>query len=807
MNYTLKQISKIVGGCLVGNGDLRVNGIVTDSRGAGLGIGKMFVALKGDNHDGHKYIADLQQVGVSAFLVDHYDDTIVGDHECVGFVVVENTLKALHILAEYHRKSFKSKVIAVTGSNGKTIVKEWLAQLCPDSYKLFRSPRSYNSQVGVPLSLLMADGDEDFVVIEAGISKPGEMAILERMIKPDVGVITNIGDAHSENFQSSDQKLSEKLKLFKECKTIIFNEDNDILSVAVNSTFSNRNILRISVKKSIIRTNDLSEIKVDLSDLPFADEASKENALVAIATLFSVGVSAQNYSANLKKLQPVAMRLELKEGIGNCKIINDTYNSDINSLRLALGYMNSVAAGQASILILSDIFQSGYAERELYSKVAKMLCEAGVKQLIGIGEGLIRNADLFECEKEFFVSTSAFIATFDRHKFHDKTILIKGSRVYQFEKISRVLEKKIHTTVLEVNLDAMSHNLNYLRSLLKHNTKVMAMVKGFSYGMGGYEVSAMLENQRVDYLAVAYADEGITLREAGIKIPIVVLNADSQSFAQMITYRLEPEIYSLKSLDQFIAEVDRFGEDGYPIHIKLDTGMHRFGFEQQDIDLMLDKIKGTNRVSVTSVFSHLSVAESADNNDVTFRQIANFDMLSQGILDAFPDKKILRHIANSAAIERFQLANFDMVRLGIGLYGISAVEDANLLNVSVLKSHIVQLREVDAGEYVGYGRKGLVAKKSIIATVAIGYADGLDRRLSCGRWKINVGGVLAPIVGNVCMDTCMIDVTGLDAKEGDEVEVFGELNTVSNMATVLDTISYEVMTGISARVKRVFLKE
>ena len=793
MDYSLKNIAALTGSVFSGT-EQRVRRVVTDSRGTFNAVDTLFVAIRGGNHNGHAYIGELYQRGVRAFLVDAQVDE--QSFPEAGFVRAVNSLEALQKWAAYHRSQFGGRVVAITGSNGKTVTKEWIAQLCPPGMKLFRSPKSYNSQVGVPLSLLMIEGDEDLAVIEAGISQPGEMRRLEEMIRPQIGIFTNLGDAHQENFQTLEQKLDEKLTLFDRAETILYLTQNEQVVRAIEQRFADRRLVGVDVRDE------------PLTALPYPDEASRENAAEAVALYRTLGYEDQDILPRLAALQPVAMRLELKEGIGGCKLINDSYNSDINSLALALDYLESLSGGQEKWLILSDIRQSGLAPETLYAKVADMLKTKGVDRLIGIGEEISRQVHRFDLPTSFYPSTDEFLRHCDRSRFVRKSILIKGCRDFHFEKISHALEHQIHTTVLEVNLDHMIHNLNYFRGKLRPGTRMMVMVKASAYGNGTYEVASMLQHQGVNFLAVAFADEGVVLREAGITMPIVVLNADADSFEPMIEQRLEPEIYSFTSLKAFADAVARQGETHYPIHLKLDTGMHRLGFEEKEIPALIEALKAQPALYIRTIFSHLATSDEPSQDAFTRGQIARYKRMSDRLLAAFPHQGIIRHLDNSAGIERFPEAQFDMVRLGVGLYGISFVHQEHLLPVATLKTRIVQIKELEPGETVGYGRHGVIERPSRTATIPIGYADGLNRHLGCGAWRMVVRGQKVPIIGNVCMDTCMLDVTDVEGvQEGDTVIIFGEGASVIDMAGVLGTIPYEVMTSVSTRVKRVYIKE
>lgn len=792
MNYTLRQIADIVGGSFAGT-DAPATSVITDSRNVAGDTDALFVAISGRNHDGHAYVWDLYSRGFKLFMVEQGSVIGVDTMPDAGFVVVPDSVSALQRLAAYHRDHFAGKVVAITGSNGKTIVKEWIAQLWDSSAgRLFRSPKSYNSQIGVPLSILMLRGDEQIAVIEAGISEPGEMAHLERIIRPDIGIITNIGDSHAENFTDIDQKLNEKLKLFVHTDTIIYNTDDPRISHRLTELYPDRHLI------------GWHSIDSERLNIPFTDSASRQNALAAMALYTFLGY---DISAKLPNIQPVAMRLELKEGLYDSRIINDSYNSDIGSLAIALDYMNSVSGTTRRIVVLSDILQSGLIGSELYQRVADMLVASSVDLLIGIGDDIARYSGLFGCSTIFFRTTADMLRSLSLSKFAHATVLIKGCRSFGFERVSGALERQTHTTVLEVNLDALTHNLNHFRGLLQSNVKMMVMVKASSYGSGAADVASLLAHERVDYLAVAFADEGIALREAGITLPIVVLNSDPGSFGAMILHHLEPEIYSFSSLRTFADEVSRMGETAYPAHIKLDTGMHRLGFTPAEVDRLIAEIGRHQNISVVSVFTHFAASDEPQHDHFTQMQLDTFDKASRRIVEALPDHKILRHICNSAAIERFPEAHYDMVRLGIGIYGLSSTDQDKLQTVSVLRSSVVQVKEIPAGDTIGYGRHGHADTPLRTATIPIGYADGLNRRLGRGHASFMVGDVLCPTIGNICMDTCMLDVTGTDVKEGDSVVIFGENPSIITLAEQLGTIPYEILTSVSTRVKRIYTKE
>lgn len=785
MNYLLSEISAICGGEFEGI-DRNVRSVATDSRSYAAGGGAMFVAMKGVNHDAHEYVLTMYDRGVRAFMVERDCDL---PSDC-GVVKVADSLAALQALAAHCRAHYRGTVVAVGGSNGKTVVKEWIARCVPAGVRLFRSPRSYNSQLGVALSLLMMGGDTDVAVIEAGISQGGEMERLERMIRPDVAVFTSIGDAHQENFESLDRKIAEKLVLARSARTIIYHSAYSELSAAVRTAYADRNLI------------DAAEMAVPT----MPDTASRRDAQVVAAFFDAMGWAAPDFAS----MQPVAMRLEVKQGVNGSLIIDDTYNSDINSLGIALDCLRSTAGGRRTVLILSDILQSGMSDDALYAQVASMVAEASVGTFVGVGERISEYRDKFASGSRFFASTEELLAHIGEIDIADTAVLIKGNRACAFERVSHRLELKCHTTVLEVNLQSMVRNINYFRERMRPDAKFVAMVKASSYGSGDAEVARMLQKQGAAYLAVAFADEGVVLRESGITMPIVVLNADDASFDVMVAHSLEPEIYSERSLAAFVREVESAGGREYPIHIKFDTGMHRLGFSESEIGHLLDLMDGCgDTVRVASVFTHLCVADDPSQDDFTRLQLARFERMSRVVAEHLP-YPVLRHAEASAAIVRFPEAQYDMCRLGIGMYGFGYEHNDSLEMVSTLRTRIVQIHEIESGETVGYGRAQTLARRSLIATIPVGYADGLDRHLGCGGWSMLVHGKPAPTVGRICMDSCMIDVTDIEGvAEGDEAVIFSPQrgNTPEDMARKLETIPYEVLTSVSKRVKRVYINE
>lgn len=825
MKYHILEIARIVGGVLRGNDnpEAPVKYLLIDSRKIVVAETSIFFAIKGERHDGHRFIEELYEKGIRHFVVSAFPQNIERYNQA-SFIMVEDTMEALQKLCAFHRRQFDIPVIGITGSNGKTIVKEWLYQLLREDKNIVRSPKSFNSQVGVPLSVWQMSEGHTTAIFEAGISKPGEMERLGKIIAPTIGIFTNIGQAHDENFENLRQKVKEKLKLFAGANTLIYCKDYLPVHEELSSgkrlkdtelfSWSRKTRANLQIGK-ITRGASESDIQAVYNNdfirirIPFTDEASIENAIHCWALMLRLGYDNAVIATRMLYLNPVAMRLELKEGINNCSIINDSYNSDLGSLAVALDFLNQQKQHPRRTLVLSDILQSGRDEEHLYREVADLVGRKGIHRIIGIGEALTRQADKFHIEKAFYPSTADFLAQFDHSMFRDETVLLKGARAFGFEDISKLLQQKAHETVLEIDLNAIVHNLNYFRSKLRPDTKVMAMVKAFSYGSGSFEIANVLQFHRVDYLAVAYADEGIELRKAGITMPIMVMNPEEQSYDSMIQYHLEPELFSFRVLGLFDEAAKRNKHNkALPVHLKLDTGMHRLGFEEKDLNELIVRVKNNKHLHIRSVFSHLAASDEPEHDGFTRGQIRRFQEMSDTILSHF-SYPILKHILNSAGIVRFPDAQFEMVRLGIGLYGIGAneAEQSQLRNVSTLKTTISQIKTIAANDTIGYSRKGVAAKDMRIATVPIGYADGLSRKLGNGKGHMMVKGLMAPVVGNVCMDMCMIDITGITASEGDEVIVFGEKPSIAETARRVDTIPYEVLTNVSRRVKRIYYQE
>jgi len=819
LKYTVTEIVNILEAKIIGNSEQTIKSVSIDSRSIASGDSILFFALVGQHHDGHRFIADLYNYHrIRAFVVSTPDDYSKKYPEA-SFILVSDTLSALQKFASYHRKQFSYPVVGITGSNGKTIVKEWLSQLLSADYHVVRSPKSYNSQVGVPLSVLHMDESYDIALFEAGISLPNEMEKLKSIVEPDFGIITNIGLAHQENFKDLEQKALEKIKFFANVKRLIYCKDHELIDKLIKSkgkikTFTWGRTKDADIQISKITKNNGTTTTIQLIynknsytfSIPFTDSASVENAMNCFSFLVLNGADPKVILPKMERLTPVAMRLELKEGINNCTLINDSYNSDIGSLSIALDFLLQQKQHTHRLLILSDILQSGQAPNILYAEVARLIAEKKVDKLIGIGKDISQFANLFNVEKEFYIGTNEFLDSFSRRQISNTAILLKGSRTFHFERIAAILERKAHRTVMEVNMNALVHNLNYFRSLLKPDVKVLILVKAFSYGSGSYEIANLLQFHRIDYLGVAFADEGVALREAGITLPIIVLNPSFGTYELMIEYNLEPEIFNFSGLDEFVKVLDRSGVGTYPIHIKIDSGMHRLGFTNDEVDELTVKLKKYYNIKVQSIFSHLAASEDNEQDVFTQYQINTFNSISDRIISSIGYKPI-RHILNSAGIERFTDAQYDMVRLGIGIYGVSSVDQSKLQSVSTLKTHVIQVKHLKGGDTVGYNRKGIITKPSTIATIPIGYADGLDRKLGNGNGQFLLNGKFVSTIGNICMDTCMIDATGIEVVEGDEVIIFGKNPTIFDLAKKIGTIPYEILTSVSRRVKRIYFQE
>ena len=825
MKYTIEKITTLIGARRIGHNDANVGWILTDSRSLCFPEETLFFAIRTQRNDGHNYIPELYRRGVRNFVVEQVPSGAGNELAEANFLKVTSTLAALQRLAERHRDEFDIPVVGITGSNGKTMVKEWLYQLLSPQMVVTRSPKSYNSQIGVPLSVWLLEKNTDIALFEAGISQTGEMQALRDIIQPSIGILTSIGQAHQENFRTMDEKCQEKLLLFHDAKTVIYNSDDEIVSRSMRrSGFGGKKIAwskedpqatlyikEVETKDNITRVAYVfNQTTEGTYHLPFIDEASVECSLACAATALHLGIDPETLDIRMSQLEPVAMRLEVKEGQHGCTLINDSYNSDLSSLDIALDFMSRRPDhnGRKRTLILSDIQQSGQKPDKLYSIVSELAEKRGVDKFIGIGSVIAEHKDRISItEKHFFADVPTFISSETFHALSDEVILLKGARQFGFDHITELLEQKVHETILEVNLNAVVANLNHYRSFMRPETKIICMVKADAYGAGAVEVAKTLQDHRVDYLAVAVADEGVTLRKNGITSNIIIMNPEMTAFKTMFDYDLEPEVYSFRIMDALIKAAEKEGITSFPVHIKLDTGMHRLGFDpEHDIDEVIERLHHQNAIIPRSVFSHFVGSDSNDFDRFSAHQFELFDKASTKLQEAF-DHKILRHICNSAGIEHFPERQLDACRLGLGLYGIDSRDNHILNTVSTLKTTILQLRHVPKEETVGYSRKGILTRDSVIAAIPIGYADGLNRHLGRGHAYCLVGGKKAPYVGNICMDVAMIDVTDIDCKEGDTVEIFGEHLPVTVLSDILDTIPYEVLTGISNRVKKVYFQD
>lgn len=824
MTYSIEKVTTLIGARRYGDNDMNIGFILTDSRSLCFPEETLFFALKSKRNDGHNYIPELYRRGVRNFVVTDVPKGYASGYPNANFLKVVDTLEALQRLAERHRDEFNIPIVGITGSNGKTMVKEWLYQLLSPQYFVTRSPRSYNSQIGVPLSVWLLNEETQVGVFEAGISEPGEMLALRDIIQPTIAVLVNLGAAHQENFPSIEEKCREKLTLFHDAQTIVYPADDPIVNKVVSDSdyqgeqlfWSGKDkkapffVKSIEKKENATIVDYVFEGEENHYMLPFIDDASINNSIVCAIVALKLGVSESDLDKRMQSLEPVAMRLEVKEGQHGCTLINDSYNSDINSLDIALDFMNRRPdhKSRRHTLILSDIFQSGQSAEELYHEVSDLVRKRGVVKFIGIGPQLCAHSDVIQLsEKFFFESIEKFIHSEVFHSLRDEVILLKGARSFGFDRLTELLVKKVHETTLEVNLNAVVKNLNYYRSFMNPETKLVCMIKADAYGAGAVEIAKTLQDHRVDYLAVAVADEGATLRRNGITSNIMVMNPEMTAFKTMFDYDLEPEVYSFRLLNALVKAAEKEGVTGFPVHIKLDTGMHRLGFDpEKDMEELIEKLKHQNAIIPRSVFSHFVGSDDDNFDDFSARQFALFDKGSRQLQASF-DHKILRHIDNSAGIEHFPQRQLDMCRLGLGLYGINPRNNSIINNVSTLKTTILQLRHVPAGDSVGYSRKTILDHDSVIGAIPIGYADGLNRHLGNRHAYCLVNGKKAEYVGNICMDVAMIDVTGIDCHEGDSVEIFGDHLPVTVLSDVLDTIPYEVLTTISNRVKRIYFQD
>ncbi len=820
MKYSIKDIASILG---VGDENLSsgvgvVSHLLTDSRSLTYPEETLFFAIKTKNNDGHRYVAHLHSLGVSNFVVESTEGLPAG----ANYLVVSNVVEALQRLAAYHRSRFNIPVIAVTGSRGKTIVKEWLYQLLSPDYNVVRSPRSYNSQIGVPLSLWDIDKATNLAIIEAGISQPDEMEALQMMIKPTVGIFTTLTDEHGENFDSHAHIAAQKAVLFRECDVVVHSADNDGIAQALQACDAKKMIWSeldesapIYIENRTI-VNRRTEVVYRYNgqqhklDVPFINVNSVGNVMHCVAVMLHLGIPADEVAARVLKLTPVKTRINVVEGVNGCMLISDSYASDYSTLAPALDFMKRRATAQSKLtVVLSDAAHGAYPTEMAYAQIGELLRQKGVTRIIGVGDEISANASAFVCEKAFFANTQQLLNNMSANDFDEETILLKGSAAHDFKPIVEMLEAKQHETVMEVNLDALSNNYNFFRSLLKPSTKTVCMLKASGYGAGSYELAKTLQDSGVDYVAVAVHDEGVELRKAGITTKIMVLNPRVENYKAMFAYNLEPEVYGIEECRHIINEAQKNGITNYPVHIKVDTGMCRLGFVKEQLPELIDLLKSQDSIIVASVFSHLSVADDTTQDEYTRSQFAYFEECCK-MLQECSAQPILKHILNTTGVVRFPEHQYDMVRLGIGLYGIATTDDGSesaLMPVSSLRSVIISIKEWEAGTTVGYGRRGVLTRRSRIATIPVGYADGIDRHFGNGNISMWVNGALCPTVGNICMDLCMIDVTDVECNEGDNVEIFGEHIAVERLAEARGTIPYEILTSISTRVKRIYYRE
>lgn len=827
MNYSISHIANIINAAASVVTDTTIEHLLLDSRKIYSPASSLFFSIKGIRRDGHQFIPELYKRGVRDFVISSEIEVTV--YPEANFLLVDDSLVALQQLAAYHRQQFNIPVIGITGSNGKTIVKEWLYQLLHEDYNIVRSPKSYNSQIGVPLSVWQMNEQHELAIFEAGISQQGEMLHLEKIIQPIIGILSNIGEAHSEGFNDAEHKFREKIALFKNCKTVIgrqidFEGRRDVIDMlgsdlkvltwglGVSNDFDVVSIEKHGQGTSITIASQLGKGNINIS---FTDEASIENAINCFCVLLLLNVEPQTIAQRMNNLHPVNMRLELKKGINHCSIINDSYSADLSSLEITLNFLDQQSAGDKKTAILSDFLQSSLPDDVLYGQILESLYKHKVSRVIGIGEKIASNLRHLSAgteEKiliELYASTEEFIHHFRSSQFKEETILVKGARTFAFEQIVQLLEQKAHQTVLEINLNAIAHNLKEYQGLLKPSTKVMGMVKAFAYGSGSAEIAGILQYHKADYLGVAYADEGVELRKAGITLPIMVMNTEENAFESIVEYNLEPELYSFELLQAFDNYLQQEGLQQYPVHIEIETGMNRLGFATGDMDKLAMALLSTSSFKVQSVFSHMAASEEAGQDEFTLQQFQLFNKAADELQDKL-GYSFIKHISNSAAAIRHPEMQMDMIRLGIGLYGVdsSASGKVNLQTVATLKSTIAQLKHLKKGESVSYNRKGTIEKDSLIATIRIGYADGYSRRLGNGIGKVWLKNKLVPVIGTVCMDMFMIDVTDIPGvQEGDDVIIFGSQLSVQDVAKWADTIPYEIMTGVSQRVKRVYFEE
>ena len=815
MNYTTKEIAEITQSQIIGNKNLQIHHIAFDSRNIYSTLKTAFIAINTPKNSGEKYIAQAIEKGIKIIISENF----YPEYDGITWIIVENSVKFLQDLAHYHIENQPIKTIGITGSNGKTIVKEWLYQCLWNEFPTVKSPKSFNSQIGLPISLLQTSEKHQVGIFEVGISKPQEMNTLEEIFSPKIGILTHIGTAHSSNFENELQLIKEKLILFKNSEIIIYNGDNEQVCKEIKTQYSDKKLISFGLKthndvKIICDYKDRNQeilVQYFSEKLSFPanqrDEATLTNALAVICILKEFGFTNEKIVEKINNLKAVEMRLESVNGVRNNLIINDSFNLDLDSLIIAYQFINQYNRDEKT-LVLSDIFDVKNDDVSLYHKVAEITNQQNFKQIFLVGNQISRFQEKFNAKTYTFSTTKELLESQQLNSIENQLILLKGARIFEFEKIKSHLELQKHDTVLEINLNAILHNINVHKSLLKPETKMCAMVKAYSYGLGGYEIAEFLQHHHIDYLGVAYADEGVDLRKNGITTPILVMNPEQGSYDVIIDYNLEPEIYSLRVLELFANQLQLKGiQQKYPIHIKVETGMHRLGFKEHEIDELVENLKKYN-VKVASIFSHLSSADVPEEDDYTMEQIHTFQRVSSKISEALGYQPI-RHILNTAGITYYSDYQFEMVRIGIGMVGISANPKVKkqLQSAVTFKTVISQISEVKQGESIGYNRKYKAEKDTRIATIPVGYADGIPRLIGNKKGFVGIHNQKVSIVGNICMDMLMVDLQNIKAKEGDEVIIFNGNPTLEEFSGYCQTIPYEVLTSISRRVKRIYIKD
>lgn len=815
MNYTVQQIAAITNAQVIGDGDLMIKNIAFDSRIIYSTKNTAFIAINTHKNSGEKFIESAIDRGIHVIISEHQ----YPQFENITWIIVENSVDFLQKLAKYHFEHSHLQSIGITGSNGKTILKEWLYQCLWNEFPTVKSPKSFNSQIGLPLSLLQINTSHTLGIFEVGISQPDEMENLENIFHPQIGLLTHIGTAHAANFSSEEELVDEKIKLFKDSQVIIYNGDHSLVSKKIKDLYSDKKLISYGLKKEnqVFIKNNISKgenIVVEYfgQEISFPahqrDEATLTNALALITVLKELHIENQKIVEKINTLKAVEMRLEAIEGIKGNIVINDSFNLDLDSLKTALQFLKEYNKPKKS-LVLTDIVGVNTNSQELYEEVSELVNEQHFDSVFLIGDEISKFSELFKSKTYTFIDTKELIESKYLTELENQIILLKGARKFEIERLKDILELRKHDTVLEINLNAILHNINYHKSLLKPGTKMMAMVKANAYGLGSYEISEFLQHHHIDYLGVAFADEGAELRKKGITTPIVVMNPEQHSYQTIIDYNLEPEIYSFRVLDLFYEAVQKSGYDQkYPIHIKLETGMHRLGFKDFELDQLSETLDHKN-LKVQSMFSHLSSSDVPEEKEFTLNQLETFEKNSSYLIEKLGYTPI-RHILNSSGITSYTNYQYNMVRIGIGMLGESPSSEIQkqLQSVVSFKTVISQISLVENGESVGYSRKYKTDHQTRIATIPVGYADGIPRLIGNQIGKLGVHKTLAPIVGNICMDMMMLNVDNIpNVKEGDTVTIFNAYPSLKEFAAYCKTITYEVLTSISPRVKRIYIKD